>query len=687
MRNNHLSYISNDILIKDRYTTDLIGSYFLGNKDALDLELHNFSGDKRLDSIVFSENISNEIKIYDCNLIKDKNFKICKLPDGYYLGITPINFDNKILGYVLAKKKYNESYIFPAMYDLFIIVLTIVFSIIFNFIYLFFSMKTKIEKNTSYLINFIKSKFKNTDDLRKINIDEYKTIAQTFIYNNEVIFKLEEEKRYYQTIKDISTKLAHDIRSPILTINNTVLNSFELPEHKRLLIKKATKSLNNIANNLLKEYLDSKLRDENNVTSELIFIHLINIVALKEEEYADSKIKFSLNFSKESYTCFANINLNNFERVISNLMNNSVEAIAHKNGFVSVSITCSSDIVTIIIEDNGRGISDNLISKITEQGFSYGKKHGTGLGLYYAKQQIEQLGGKLSIISRINIGTHVIIELNRSKTPIWFCEKLKINKNSRIVILDDDISVHEIWNFKLSEFDSIKILNFYDAKSLIENFQKDQNDTIYLIDYELRKNDLSGLDVMKLLSINKSSFLVTSSFDDVLLRSESEKIGVKIIPKPYIPYIDILYDAKIQTTDLINTTVKSDFDVNLNDSQIDVVVIDDDPHIYDEWKSLNNDCRFFVFSNFDEFFDTIDKGVIIVNNIHLVITDYYFDHIKIGMNVFSNGYLETLKDIYEFNGPIVLATNGSFENHHQFDAVIGKHPQMIKSLLKNLKKI
>lgn len=64
-----------------------------------------------------------------------------------------------------------------------------------------------------------------------------------------------------------------------------------------------------------------------------------------------------------------------------------------------------------------------------------------------------------------------------------------------------------------------------------------------------------------------------------------------------------------------------------------------------------------MFSNFDEFFDAIDRGIIIVNNIHLVITDYYFDQIKIGMNVFSNGYLETLKDIYEYKGPLVLATN------------------------------
>ena len=67
----------------------------------------------------------------------------------------------------------------------------------------------------------------------------------------------------------------------------------------------------------------------------------------------------------------------------------------------------------LIIEDNGLGISEEDLPRIFEKGFTgfngrYEKKS-SGLGLYLCKKTLDNLGHKIIITSKVNIGTKVEI--------------------------------------------------------------------------------------------------------------------------------------------------------------------------------------------------------------------------------------------------------------------------------------
>ena len=67
----------------------------------------------------------------------------------------------------------------------------------------------------------------------------------------------------------------------------------------------------------------------------------------------------------------------------------------------------------LIIEDNGLGISEEDLPRIFEKGFTgfngrYEKKS-SGLGLYLCKKTLDNLGHKIIITSKVNVGTKVEI--------------------------------------------------------------------------------------------------------------------------------------------------------------------------------------------------------------------------------------------------------------------------------------
>ena len=57
------------------------------------------------------------------------------------------------------------------------------------------------------------------------------------------------------------------------------------------------------------------------------------------------------------------------------------------------------------IQDNGKGISPEDLSKIFDPFFTSGKERGTGLGLAICRNIIDAHGGTLNATSQVGIGT------------------------------------------------------------------------------------------------------------------------------------------------------------------------------------------------------------------------------------------------------------------------------------------
>ncbi len=381
-------------------------------------------------------------------------------------------------------------------------------------------------------INSIQTETPLAIELQSIRLELLKLIEKS---------KEESQKEAFLTI---ATQVAHDIRSPLTAINTALFDLSSLQNNKRILIKSAIKRINDIANNLLsysKNYKNILQNEVEYVNSpELVFIILENIILEKKCEYAKSKFEIKLIISPESYNTFVNLNSSLFQGVLSNLINNSVESI-NVDGLIIISLHNSRNNIIIDITDNGCGIPENLISKILQPGFSYNKPNGAGFGLSHAKKYIEQLNGKLSIESSLNIGTKILIELPRTKSPSWFCNALLLNNYKDIVIVDDDFMIHDSWNQKLKNISHINVINFYKASDLdmaISSGLK-TNDSLFLIDYEFSNETINGLDLIETFNLSKNAFLVSSAFDEDIVRERSNSLHIQIIPKNYIPYIYI----------------------------------------------------------------------------------------------------------------------------------------------------
>ncbi|WP_243753457.1 hypothetical protein [Legionella longbeachae] len=102
------------------------------------------------------------------------------------------------------------------------------------------------------MLDFISShQSNNAVDFAKVEINEYRQIANKFIDEHREIINLQKEKAYYEVRKNIAELVAHDIRSPLAAINTALSDVTSIPENKRIMIRNAAKRINDIANNLL----------------------------------------------------------------------------------------------------------------------------------------------------------------------------------------------------------------------------------------------------------------------------------------------------------------------------------------------------------------------------------------------------------------------------------------------------
>jgi signal transduction histidine kinase len=102
-----------------------------------------------------------------------------------------------------------------------------------------------------------------------------------------------------------------------------------------------------------------------------------------------------------------------FSRVLSNLFRNADDAIKDRDyGVIEISLTKNYKGENIVeISDNGPGIPKRIRKKLFRFGATYGKIHGTGLGLYTVRRIVEAHGGFISFKDRPGGGTVFVIGL------------------------------------------------------------------------------------------------------------------------------------------------------------------------------------------------------------------------------------------------------------------------------------
>ncbi|MGK5087867.1 HAMP domain-containing sensor histidine kinase [Bdellovibrionota bacterium FG-2] len=426
---------------------------------------------------------------------------------------------------------------------------------------------------------------------KRIHYDFFRKIAlfAAEARNAEEQFRLKEAKsREAVMLSAVATQVSHDIRSPLATLISVAHNSPGLPEDARVQLRGAANRIRDIANQLLDKNREHN-RDKNTIvlpgahlethsdagvgngnanvlaapgpsvlsqeerSTQLLSAVLESAVSSKRLQYAENPLITIESHTDDVYGLFANLQLTEFSRVVSNLVNNSVEAF-EKGGRIDVSLREEGGRAVIEVRDNGKGIPPHLLAKIGVQGETHGKAGGSGLGVYHARKTIESWGGSLEIESNQDSGTAIRLKLLKADAPAWFAPKVPVEGMKTIVVLDDDPGIHQIWESRLCAYQAARlkseeapesppksavvVLHFYSAQEILKWFRSslglgEAGDTpLYLCDYELGgPKGETGLDVIEKLGIASQSILVTSRYDEAAIQERCVRFGARLLPK------------------------------------------------------------------------------------------------------------------------------------------------------------
>lgn len=205
-------------------------------------------------------------------------------------------------------------------------------------------------------------------------------------------------------------QVSHDIRSPMFVVRS-LLNSHDFSEKNVEILKAAFVRLDSILQ-------DTRLKGASTIILEEEFElgEMLSEIVTEKELINKSKGVIEINIEK-NHLYYVQTNKSQMQRMVSNLLNNSIEAASGEYKIV-ISIKPSAEYVKIIIHDNGKGFPLNLLSKIGKERVSFGKNDhadsGTGLGLLHACRFIDKAGGKI-IFSNKEVGAvvEILIKLKR----------------------------------------------------------------------------------------------------------------------------------------------------------------------------------------------------------------------------------------------------------------------------------
>jgi signal transduction histidine kinase len=245
--------------------------------------------------------------------------------------------------------------------------------------------------------------------------------------------RLERELAVSKATSDLAAQVAHDIRSPLAAMG-AAARGLQLPGEQRELLENSARRIQDIADDLLRRYRSpSAARAEEKPRPCLLAGLIEKTLAEKRLQYKD-KAGVNIVFAVAAGEARASVNPGDLQRLLSNLVNNSVEAFG-QHGTLTLTLSSRDGEVFLEVKDDGRGIPPEILPKLGLKGSTHGKAGGTGLGLYHARVSVENWGGRLEIESEPGAGTTVTIAL-----PAVPGRAVRF-----AALLDDDPLVHLNW--------------------------------------------------------------------------------------------------------------------------------------------------------------------------------------------------------------------------------------------------
>ena len=220
--------------------------------------------------------------------------------------------------------------------------------------------------------------------------------------------KIEKEKELRSSL----FKVTHEIKNPIAVCKG-YLDMIDYEDKKK--IRKYIPIIKDEINRTL--ILMDDFLDYTKIKIEKEEMDLSMLLEELEESLKDlfKKNKIKVNFNNIDDELYIEADYNRMKQVFINILKNAVEAkdIKKDNMYINVKLENNSNSIKVIIEDNGIGMDEETLNKISEMFFTT-KKKGSGLGVSLSKEIIEQHNGTIVYDSLKDKGTKVVITLPKT---------------------------------------------------------------------------------------------------------------------------------------------------------------------------------------------------------------------------------------------------------------------------------
>lgn len=193
------------------------------------------------------------------------------------------------------------------------------------------------------------------------------------------------------SIGELAARISHNLRNPLSVITGTIgiieqtaKNLDEDTKSRLARISNASYNMKNQIDSVLTFVKEKPLDITNNSLHKILHSSISNI------QKSDS-INIWLPEKDVSFKC----DDNKLQVVFMNLLDNAIHAVGNE-GEIKIRANIQNKDLIVEIEDSGPGISDDALPQIFDSLFTT-KESGTGLGLSYCKNIIEQQGGKITV--------------------------------------------------------------------------------------------------------------------------------------------------------------------------------------------------------------------------------------------------------------------------------------------------
>ena len=335
--------------------------------------------------------------------------------------------------------------------------------------------------------------------------------------------ELKKNEKFIEVVRQVR----HDIRSPLQVL--TVLSEADIASsvaHRQM--SSVISSIHGMIEDLeiKEEMADISGNGERLHVAEAL---IKEVIQQKRLLFERTRLELKINSDLLSVV---RVQPHHFRRVIGNLLQNAFEAIDPRatHGLIRVETEKQGQTLHIRITDNGKGISNENKDKLFSPGFTFGKEHGSGLGLSHAKSCIHRWGGDIGLTSESGKGTTVELSLPIAVQDTLFVAQPPLSQARVNVVVDDDpedfmrvqrsLASPSVYCASLEDFDDWRAAT------------RDQAGVQFVFDYNLG-GDRSGLEVLRAVSSELPRILSTSDYDrqDVI---EASQDGIYVLPKVFL---------------------------------------------------------------------------------------------------------------------------------------------------------